>query len=101
MPHMTINGVSLYYEEQGAGPEAIVFAHGCLLNCRMFDGQVAALKERYRCIRFDFRGQGQSEVTRSGYDMDTLTEDAVALIGQLGCAPCHFLGFSMGGFVGM
>jgi 3-oxoadipate enol-lactonase len=62
----------------------------------MFDAQVALLKERYRCVAFDFRGQGRSEVTRSGYDMETLYEDAVALMEQLGCAPCHFLGLSMG-----
>ena len=33
--------------------------------------------------------------------MDNLAEDTAALIRLLGCAPCHFLGFSMGGFVGM
>ena len=33
--------------------------------------------------------------------METLYEDAVALIEQLGCAPCHFLGLSMGGFIGL
>jgi 3-oxoadipate enol-lactonase len=61
----------------------------------------AQFKEHYRCVAFDFRGQGQSEVTRSGYDMETLYEDAIALIEQLGCAPCHFLGLSMGGFIGL
>jgi pimeloyl-ACP methyl ester carboxylesterase len=67
----------------------------------MFDDQVEALKDRYRCIAFDFRGQGQSEVTREGYDMDNLYEDAAALIQALGASPCHFLGLSMGGFIGM
>jgi len=33
--------------------------------------------------------------------METLYEDAVALIAQLGYAPCHFLGLSMGGFIGL
>lgn len=67
----------------------------------MFDGQVNALKDVYQCITFDFRGQGQSEVTASGYDIDTLSEDAAALIDALQCAPCHFIGLSMGGFVGL
>jgi len=67
----------------------------------MFDQQVAALQDRYRCIRFDFRGQGRSEITDTGYDMDTLTEDAAALIQTLDCKPCHFLGLSMGGFIGL
>jgi len=68
MPLIRVNGAALYYEEHGTGPETIVFAHGLLWSCRMFDAQVALLKEHYRCVAFDFRGQGQSEVTRSGYD---------------------------------
>ena len=101
MPAVTVNGVNLYYQEQGVGPETILFAHSLLWSGRMFDAQVAALQDRYRCIRFDFRGQGRSEITDTGYDMDTLTEDAAALIQALDCKPCHFLGLSMGGFVGL
>ena len=33
--------------------------------------------------------------------MDTLTEDAVALINELGVDKVHYVGLSMGGFVGM
>lgn len=101
MPTITVNGVRLHYEETGAGPETIVFAHGLLWSGWMFGPQVAALKSRYRCITYDHRGQGQSEVAATGYDMDTLTEDAAALIRALGAAPCHFAGLSMGGFVAM
>jgi pimeloyl-ACP methyl ester carboxylesterase len=32
---------------------------------------------------------------------NTLTADAAALIERLRLAPCHFVGLSMGGFVGM
>lgn len=101
MPTTKVNGAKLYYEDNGAGSQTIVFSHSLLFSCRMFDAQVEAFKNRYRCVAFDFRGQGQSEVTRYGYDMDTLSADAVALIEELNCAPCHFLGFSMGGFVGL
>jgi len=101
MPKITVNGANLYYEDTGSGREAIVFAHGLLWSGRMFQAQVAALKGRYRCVTFDFRGQGESDVAASGYDMDTLADDASALIKNLGIAPCHFLGLSMGGFVAM
>jgi len=101
MPTLQINGARLYYEEHGSGPEAVVFAHGLLFDRRIFDEQVAALKARYRCIAFDFRGHGGTEVTRGGYDMDTLAADAAGLIESLGAAPCHFVGLSMGGFVGL
>ena len=101
MPKLQINDAKIHFEEQGAGPETIVFAHGLLMSGRMFANQVNALKDRYRCITFDFRGQGQSGVTESGYDMETLSEDAAALIETLQCGPCHFMGLSMGGFVGL
>lgn len=101
MPRIAVRGAGLYYEEHGAGAETIVFAHGLLWSGRLFDRQVEALSPRYRCVTFDFRGHGHSEVTRDGYDMDSLAADAAGLIETLGCAPCHFVGLSMGGFVGM
>jgi len=101
MPFLDINQASIHYRESGTGPETIVFSHGLLMNGDMFRQQVAALSGRYRCISYDHRGQGRSEVTAGGYGMDSLTDDAAALIRNLGCAPCHFVGLSMGGFVGM
>lgn len=101
MPKLRVNGVSLNYEEYGTGEESILFVHGLLFNHRMFAAQVEALKSNYRCIAIDLRGQGESEVTRDGYDIDNLTRDTVALIEALACAPCHFVGLSMGGFIGM
>jgi pimeloyl-ACP methyl ester carboxylesterase len=98
---MRVKNAGLYYEEQGSGSQTLVFAHGLFWSCRMFDEQVALLQERYRCIAFDFRGQGQSEVNRDGYDLETLSEDAAALIETLQCAPYHFVGLSMGGYIGL
>jgi 3-oxoadipate enol-lactonase len=101
MPRIAVRGADLHYQEHGAGPQAIVFAHGLLWSGGMFDRQVEVLAPRHRCVAFDFRGQGGSEVTRDGYDLDSLAADAAGLIEALGCAPCHFVGLSMGGFVGM
>jgi pimeloyl-ACP methyl ester carboxylesterase len=101
MPTRVINGAKIHYEEVGTGPETIVFSHGLLMSGEMFREQMQTLATRYRCISYDHRGQGRSEVTESGYDMDSLSEDAAALIRELGAAPCHFAGLSMGGFVGM
>lgn len=101
MPDWVVNGARIHYEEAGAGPEAIVFAHGFLWSGSMYQFQLEAFRERFRCVAFDFRGQGRSEVTAAGYDMETLAEDAAALVLALGVAPCHFVGLSMGGFVGL
>jgi pimeloyl-ACP methyl ester carboxylesterase len=51
-------------------------------------------------VTLDWRGQGQTPAAASGYDMDTLADDARALIESLGGAPVHYVGLSMGGFVG-
>jgi pimeloyl-ACP methyl ester carboxylesterase len=101
VPTIRVNGARLHYEDTGGAGAPVVFAHGLLFSGRMFDAQVAALKGRYRCVAYDARGHGQSEATRGGYDMDTAFADAAALIEALGAAPCHFVGLSMGGFVGM
>jgi len=101
MPKLSVNGAQLHYTISGEGPETVVFSHGLLMSSEMFRGQVELLGQDYRCICYDHRGQGKSEVTTGGYDMDTLAEDAAALIEELGAAPCHFVGLSMGGFVGM
>jgi pimeloyl-ACP methyl ester carboxylesterase len=79
---------------------AVVFGHGLLFGGWMFRAQVTALKGRYRCVTIDWRGQGESPADRGGYDMDSLACDAGTLITALGIAPVHWVGLSMGGFVG-
>lgn len=101
MPTINVNGVNLYYEITGKGEETIVFSHGLLWSGQMFAEQVKYFQDGYRCVTYDHRGQGRSEVTASGYDMETVYQDAVALIEQLNLTPCHFVGLSMGGFVAM
>lgn len=101
MPHINCNNASLYYSDEGTGEETIVFSHGLLFSHEMFRAQIAYFKDRYRCIAYDHRGQGNSEVTDHGYDMDSLFIDAAALIENLQLGAVHFVGLSMGGFVGM
>lgn len=98
---MRINEVDLHVSDSGDGREAIVFSHGMLISGVMFDPQVAALNRRYRCVVYDHRGQGKSAVPSNGYDMGTLTDDAIGLIEALDIGPCHFVGLSLGGSVGM
>lgn len=105
MPTSTRNGAVVAYTDTGAPagrPDAptIVFGHGLLFSGWMFDQQVEALREQYRCVAIDWRGQGDTPATAGGYDMDTLTLDAIGVIDDLGTAPVHYVGLSMGGFVG-
>ena len=102
MSKITLRQVEFHYTDTEKGKETIIFSHGLLWSSYMFHKQVAFLKERYRVITYDHRGQGQTQHSESGYDIDTLSEDAVALIEAL-CPnqQVHFAGLSMGGFVAM
>lgn len=101
MPAITVNGAKLHYDEMGSGPETIVFSHSYLVDRTHFYPQMQALRDRYRCLAYDHRGHGRSEVTEGGYDMENLYGDAVAFIQGMDCAPCHFVGLSTGGFIGL
>jgi 3-oxoadipate enol-lactonase len=104
MPIVEVNHARLHIEDTGApspGAPAVVFGHGLLFSGRMFAAQVERLRDRYRCVTIDWRGQGKSPAAAHGYDMDTLTEDAIGVIEQLGLGAVHYVGLSMGGFVGM
>jgi pimeloyl-ACP methyl ester carboxylesterase len=102
MPRLTVHGAALHYDDTGAGAATpVVFAHGLLWSGAMFDPQVAALRATRRCVRFDFRSQGRSAFSDAGNDIDTLADDAAAVVAALGVGPCHFVGLSMGGFVGL
>ena len=68
---MRINGADLNVEDTGGAGPAIVFSHGLLWSTAMWRFQVEAFRGRHRCIAYDHRGQGRSEVTGSGYDMDS------------------------------
>ncbi|MEE8345864.1 MAG: alpha/beta hydrolase [Dehalococcoidia bacterium] len=90
-----INGVSLYYQEQGKGP-AMVFAHGAGGNHLSWWQQVPALSLDYRCLTFDHRGWGLS---LDGQDAGpaAFVEDLHALLDHLGIEQATLVAQSMGG----
>lgn len=100
MPKIKVNGVEIFYTDEGIGKETVVFSHGLLWSHVMFEKQTEFLKKKFRVIAYDHRGQGQSEYVEP-FDMDTLAVDAAELIRTLCDGPVHFVGLSMGGFTGM
>jgi pimeloyl-ACP methyl ester carboxylesterase len=106
MPKVTIheppNQIEVYYKARGKeGAPVVVFAHGLLFSSAMWRKVIDLLEHQYRCISVDFRGHGRSQVTDGGYGIKSLAADIAAFIRELNLAPCHFIGFSLGGFVGL
>ena len=102
----SVNGTGLRVEEVGSGTQAVVFSPNPFTNRGLFDAPFAALSSDYRCLRYDHRGQGDSgfDAPQPSPDLlgtEGLYDDAVALLDQLGVDRCHWVGSSIGGFVGV
>jgi 3-oxoadipate enol-lactonase len=103
MSTIEVNGTSVHYVDEGPrDAPALLFSPSMFFDHRMFAAQAEAFSDRYRVVRYDNRGQGESQRhPRERLDMDTQTEDAAALIGALGLRDVTFVGNSMGGFIGL
>lgn len=92
------DGTRLFHRDFGTGPQTLVFTSSWALDSRMWDYQVAHFAALgYRCIAWDRRGHGRSEVPGGGYDMDTLADDLAAVLEQLDLRDVILVGHSMGG----
>lgn len=101
MSVIRIQGTDIAFEECGQGSCSVVFAHGLLMDRRMFAAQIEALKPHYRVIAYDHPGQGASPPSDRGYSIDRLSELAAEFMHRLDAREAHFVGLSMGGFVGL
>ena len=66
---LNVLGVDVHVE--GDGAETIVMVHGWPDTYRLWDRQVEALKDRYRCVRFTLPGFDK-EKPRKAYTLDEL-----------------------------
>jgi pimeloyl-ACP methyl ester carboxylesterase len=96
-----INGCEYFIEEHGTGRQTVVMAHDVLMSGRAFNNQFLALRDRYRCVEFDFRGHGRSSAPGDRYDLNSLASDLVQLVESGGYTPMHFVGSGMGAMVGL
>ncbi|MFL5658741.1 MAG: alpha/beta fold hydrolase [Ktedonobacteraceae bacterium] len=94
-----VNGAKLYYEVTGTG-HPLVLLHEGIADSRMYDDQFHAFAQRYRVVRFDLRGFGQSDLPPSDNPV-ALHEDLYGLLAFLGIKKTYVLGMSMGGAIAL
>jgi 3-oxoadipate enol-lactonase len=86
------------------GPEdapVLVLSNSLGSTLRMWDDQAPVLRERFRLLRYDQRGHGDSPVPSGPYKIEDLGRDALALLDRLEIESASFCGLSIGGLVGM
>lgn len=102
MPRVATNGIELEYDtfgDAGDPPLLLIMGLGAQLIwwpvplCR----QLAA--KGFHVIRFDNRDAGLSSAVAEEYRIADLAEDTAGLLAELGVAPAHLVGASMGGMI--
>jgi pimeloyl-ACP methyl ester carboxylesterase len=86
----------------GSRGDAILFVHGVGSTAAIWDYQLQALNDAYRCFAVELRGNGvpkpepdPAEITR-----DAFVDDVLAIADAANAERFHFVGCSLGGVVG-
>jgi pimeloyl-ACP methyl ester carboxylesterase len=98
----TLNGIVIEYQDGGQG-SPVLLGHGYSATGRMWDGQRAALGDRYRIISWDMRGHGQTESPSdpAQYSAALTVADMRALLLHCGIERAVVGGLSLGGYVSL
>jgi pimeloyl-ACP methyl ester carboxylesterase len=96
------DGVRLHVTDDGDGPP-VLFLHEYAGDHRSWSGQVAGLKDEFRCIRYAARGYLPSEVPTdpAAYSWERAVQDGIEVLDVLGVERAHVVGLSMGGYTAL
>jgi pimeloyl-ACP methyl ester carboxylesterase/predicted glycosyltransferase len=96
------DGVKLYYEIYGEGPETMVFLPPwVIVHSRVYKAQLPYFSERFRCITFDGRGNGKSDrpTDAAAYTLDNYVADALAVMDATDAGKAIVVGLSFAGML--
>jgi 3-oxoadipate enol-lactonase len=95
------NGIRTAYELSGDETRpVVVLSHHLGTNYRIWDRQVELLSPTFRVLRYDIRGHGDTEIADAPYTIEMLGEDVTSLLDALDIERAHFVGASLGAFIG-
>ncbi len=97
MPKVTSGGVSLFYEDVGAGP-AVLPSHSWQCDGRQWPQVLALVEGGYRVLNLDNRGPGRSGPHRQRFTMWEMAEDLVGVLDAAHVDDAVVVGLSVGGF---
>ena len=92
------------FDTFGSGP-VVVLHHGWLGNRRHWQdlGYVEALQNEFTVVTLDARAHGDSDIPTDleRYQRSDLADDTITVLDHLGVERAHYLGYSMGAYVGI
>jgi pimeloyl-ACP methyl ester carboxylesterase len=95
---MIVENVATEYKDEGSG-KALLLLHGWGNDLHTWDKIAPALAQKYRVVRLDLPGFGQSEMPKSAWHVEEYAEFVKAFINKAGILPVAIVGHSLGGRV--
>lgn len=96
-----VNGKTMAFQDVGSGP-VVLFGHSYLWDSQMWQPQVEALSQQYRCIVPDLWAHGQSEsAPDQTKTLQDYADDILALMDHLDVESFSLVGLSVGGMWGV
>jgi 3-oxoadipate enol-lactonase len=84
-----------------ADAPVLVLGNSLGTTSELWEPQLAALGDRFRVVRYNYRGHGGSPAPAGPYKLDDLAGDLLELLDSLGVDRFSYAGVSIGGMVGM
>lgn len=100
MPVAEVGGRRVRYDDTGGGGPAVVLSHGFFMDGEMFALQVPALAPGYRCVTWDQRGFGGTDVD-GPFTLWDAARDCLGLLDHLGIDRAVLVGHSQGGYLSL
>lgn len=109
MPHVETPTGKIAYEVTDLSPhwrepeETILFHHGVGIDMDIWADWIPMLATEFRCVRFDMRGCGRSDVPPVDHQwtMDGMMNDLLAVADEVGAERFHLIGESIGGTISL
>jgi pimeloyl-ACP methyl ester carboxylesterase len=94
----TDDGINIFYQIRGDGPRNLLFMHGWAGSSSYWEELFKYLDlTGLRAITFDMRGHGESDPAESGFTLDRIAKDALAVADHAEASKFVVVGFSMSG----
>ena len=96
-----VNDISVRYQLEGPDDAPVVmFSNGLATSMAMWDEQARYFSRRWRVLRYDTRGHGETTASPPPYTIDQLALDVIGLMDCLNIARVNYVGLSLGGMIG-
>ncbi|SES04319.1 alpha/beta fold hydrolase [Pedobacter rhizosphaerae] len=103
MPILKINDREVHIQELNkAAAETVILVHGMFSNLSVYYFSIAPiLATQFHVVLYDLKSHGMSEKTLHGYDLNSMTDDLLALMEALNLKKVHLGGYSFGGLIAL